>query len=36
MLPSYDMHGKAPVQLLYTTLESLSLNAQKQNTLAME
>ncbi len=36
MLLSSDMYGQSPVQSLYTTPESLSANAPKQNTLAME
>ncbi len=36
MLPSSDMYGKLLVQLLYTTPESLSASAPKQNMLAME
>ncbi len=36
MLPLSNMYGKLPLQSLYTNPKSLSANAPKQNTLAME
>jgi hypothetical protein len=35
MLPLYDMKGKLPVKLLYTTPGCLLVNTPKQKTLAM-